>query len=193
MARTVSPAAVSSLAVPPVETISIPSSARPRAKSTIPVLSETDSSARWIRTSPGCVTAAGPSSGGTIASDDDAARVGGVERHRTAGDQPDRLGEQLVLDRLQRRVDGVRVGRVRQLDRALEDDRPAVDPLVDEVDRHAEDLDAIGERLADRADAGERGEQRGVDIDHALREPPQEAGRQQLHVARQDDELDLPG
>src|SRR3954469_14976809 len=177
MARTVSPASVSSWAVPPVETISIPSSARPPAKAAIPVLSETDRSARWIRTSPSCVTAADPSSGGTIASDDDAARVRGVERHRTASDQPDRLGEQLVLDRLQRRVDRVRVGRVRQLDRALEDDRPAVDPLVDEVDRHAEDLHAVGERLTDRADAGERRQQRRVDIDDALREPPQEAGR----------------
>ena len=41
-------------AVPPVETISTPSSARPRAKSTMPRLSETDSSARRTRTSPGC-------------------------------------------------------------------------------------------------------------------------------------------
>ena len=42
-------------AVPPVETSSTPSSARPRAKSTIPRLSETDSSARRIRTAPGSV------------------------------------------------------------------------------------------------------------------------------------------
>ena len=44
--RTGTPASSSWRAVPPVETISIPSSARPRANSTIPVLSETDSRAR---------------------------------------------------------------------------------------------------------------------------------------------------
>ena len=44
--RTGTPASDSSPAVPPVETSSIPSSARPRANSTIPVLSETESSAR---------------------------------------------------------------------------------------------------------------------------------------------------
>ena len=40
----------------PVETTSTPSSARPRAKSTIPRLSETDSSARRMRTAPGSVS-----------------------------------------------------------------------------------------------------------------------------------------
>src|SRR3954451_22187917 len=59
MARTGSPASVSADAVPPVETISTPSSASPRAKSTIPRLSETDSSARWMRTAPGAVGASG--------------------------------------------------------------------------------------------------------------------------------------
>src|SRR4051794_4887813 len=52
-------ASVSAVAVPPVETISTPSSASPRAKSTIPRLSETDSSARWMRTAPGAVGASG--------------------------------------------------------------------------------------------------------------------------------------
>jgi len=53
--RTWSPDSVSSRAVPPVETISIPSSDRPCANSMIPVLSDTDSSARAIWTSPGAV------------------------------------------------------------------------------------------------------------------------------------------
>ena len=47
------PAPASSRAVPPVETISTPSSPSPRAKSTIPAFSETDSSALRRRTSPG--------------------------------------------------------------------------------------------------------------------------------------------
>jgi hypothetical protein len=55
--RTSSPAAVSSRAVPPVETSSTPSAARPCAKSTIPRLSETDSSALRTRTSPGAIAA----------------------------------------------------------------------------------------------------------------------------------------
>src|SRR3954447_10855095 len=59
MARTSMPASVSALAVPPVETISTPSSASPRAKSTMPRLSETDSSARWMRTAPGAIGASG--------------------------------------------------------------------------------------------------------------------------------------
>ena len=54
--RTGMPASSSAPAVPPVEMISTPSSARPRANSTIPVLSETDSSARPIWTSAGAVT-----------------------------------------------------------------------------------------------------------------------------------------
>src|SRR4051812_16958107 len=59
MARTLRPASVSAVAVPPVDTISTPSSLSPRAKSTIPRLSETDSSARWMRTVPGAVGASG--------------------------------------------------------------------------------------------------------------------------------------
>src|SRR5215210_855164 len=54
--RTSTPAPDSSRSVPPVETTSTPSSARPRAKSTIPRLSETDNSARRTRTAPGWVS-----------------------------------------------------------------------------------------------------------------------------------------
>ena len=56
-------------------------------------------------------------------------------------------------------------------DRALEQDRPGVDALVDEVDRHADDLDAVVDRLLDRPDARERGQQRRVDVDDAVGEP----------------------
>src|SRR3954454_19434728 len=57
--RTGSPAARSSAAVPPVYTSSTPSPARPCANSTIPRLSETDRSARRMRTAPGAA-ASGP-------------------------------------------------------------------------------------------------------------------------------------
>src|SRR5690349_9720803 len=103
IARTSRPASLSADAVPPVEISSTPSSASPRAKSTIPVLSETDSTARAIRTSPGCVTAplaSGPDD--TSRPHHDAARMIGVERHGAAADQRDGLAQQVVLDRAQR-------------------------------------------------------------------------------------------
>jgi hypothetical protein len=67
IARTPSPASASAAAVPPVETSSTPSSARPRAKSTTPRLSETDSSARRILTAAGAVSDAAFSVGGSSA------------------------------------------------------------------------------------------------------------------------------
>ena len=60
LARMSIPWSRSSRAVPPVETISTPSSARPRAKSTMPRLSDTESSALRTRTSWGCVVSAAP-------------------------------------------------------------------------------------------------------------------------------------
>ena len=62
-------------------------------------------------------------------------------------------------------MDHLRVACVGQLDRALEDDRAGVDPFVDEVDRHAEDLHAVLDRLLDRAHAREGGQQRRVDVE----------------------------
>src|SRR5687768_9398037 len=132
--RTWSPASASAEAVPPVETSSTPSAASPRAKSTIPVLSDTDRTARAIRTSPGCVTPA-PSSRAddTSRRHQDAARMAGVQPDRAAGDERYRLAQQVVLDRAQRLAHLGGLRRTRQLDRALEDDRARVDALVDEV------------------------------------------------------------
>ena len=133
--RTVSPAAVSSLAVPPVETISI---------------AELGEAAREVD-DPGLVghrqqRALDPHLAGLghgrpplIGRDDSPAtttRRGLAGSNETAprAISAHGLGEQLVLDRLQGGVDGDLVARVGQLERALQDDRPAVDPLVDEVD-----------------------------------------------------------
>src|SRR5688572_29839245 len=134
--RTWRPASWSAVAVPPVEISSMPSSARPRAKSAIPVLSETDSTARAIRSSPGCVMrrlASGRQD--TSLRHQHAARMVGVEPDRVAGDQPDRLAQQVVLDGAQGGAHLVRSDGRRELDGALEDDRAGVDALVDEVDR----------------------------------------------------------
>src|SRR3954452_2312036 len=107
IARTCSPASVSSWAVPPVETISMPSSARPRAKSTIPRLSDTERSALRTRTSWGCVVSAGPAMGPSIVK-----AAAGKTRHMTEhgpnpGDQIERSADQLEedLDRLEGRLD----------------------------------------------------------------------------------------
>src|ERR687887_965225 len=134
--RTSRPASSSARAVPPVETSSTPSSARPRAKSTIPALSETEMSARRTLTSPGAVGSVAMRSaiGGNI----DTARMFGIDAHGTRGDGAHRLWQELVLDRLQRRMHRAGVVGLGELDRPLEDHRPRVDALVDEVDGHAE-------------------------------------------------------
>ena len=148
-------------AVPPVEISSTPRSASPRAKSTIPVLSDTDSSARRMRTSPGCVTrrtlrktTARPRSGAR-------ARAAGSPAITSSGR-----------------------ARVGQLDGALGDDPAGVDALVDVVDGHAEDLDAVGERLLDGAQAREGRQQRRVDVDDALGEAREEGGRDAAACSR---------
>ena len=45
------------------------------------------------------------------------------------------------------------------------------------------------ERLADRVEAGEGGQQGGVDVDDAVAEAGDEGGAEQLHVAGEDDEV----
>ncbi len=135
--RTRIPSSISARAVPPVEMTSIPSSVRPWANSTIPVLSETDSSARLTCTSSDAVT--GTLIGCALASMAPIYRwmttrrgLAGVQPHRAAGDEPHGLDEQLVLDRVQLLQHRVGVGGVGQLEGPLEDDRTGVDPAVDE-------------------------------------------------------------
>src|SRR3954453_1323596 len=118
--RTGIPACSKAAAVPPVDTSSTSSSASPRAKSIRPVLSDTDSSARRMRTSPGCVTR------GTLTIDDDSARQRRVPPDRAGGDPAHRLAQQLVLERPQGGVDLVARLGAGKLDGALEDDRPGV-------------------------------------------------------------------
>src|SRR3954463_10841977 len=113
IARTCSPASVSSWAVPPVETISMPSSARPRAKSTIPRLSDTERSALRTRTTWGCVGSAGPAMGPSIVK----AAAGKTRRmtEHDPGDQIERSADQLEedLDRLEGRLDDAK-GRLKE-------------------------------------------------------------------------------
>ena len=84
---------------------------------------------------------------------------------------------------------GVR-GRIAALDRhaLLGDDRARVDALVHPVDGNAGLGRSRGERVLDRRRAGERGEQRGVDVDDALGKRARKAGVSRVHVAGAGDE-----
>ena len=98
----------------------------------------------------------------TLSLDHDAPRIRGVDPHGPERDQPDRLREQLVLDRMQPLEHRVGVDGVGQLDRTLEDHRSGIYPAVDEVHRDPEHFDPVGDRLLDRAAArGTRAATRG--------------------------------
>src|SRR4051794_21329415 len=121
----------SSPAVPPVDTSSTPSSWSPRPKSTSPRLSETVKSARRTCTSPG---GAGSMPLGSVASAIDPDQPGFVRVQLAPArrDQADRLRKQAVLDALDTLLDRRDVGRVGEREGFLQDDRSAVDALVDE-------------------------------------------------------------
>src|SRR4051794_12321588 len=188
IARTSKPPSRSAAAVPPVEMSSTPRLARPRAKSTTPVLLETDRSARFTRTSPGC-TMASIGRGRYLDTDEHPAGVGRVMTDGSASDDADGVCDEVVLEGAEGISHFLWVGGGGEVDGALEDDRPGVHALVHEVDGHAEHLHAVGERLLDGADAGEGRQQRRVDVDDALGEGAEEGRREQRHVAGQHDEL----
>src|SRR5207244_4645269 len=163
--RTPIPAPSSSRAVPPVETISMPRSASPRAKSISPRLSDTVRSARRTWTSPGSVTVTVSESAVAIAwrllIDDDVTGGIRVDPHRPGGDQADRPRQEPVLDLVDSSLDGGDVTRIgKNLERFLQDDRPGVDRLFHEVEGHPHHLNAVGEGLVDRPDGRARPHER---------------------------------
>ena len=97
-----------------------------------------------------------------------------------------RLGQQFVLERAQRRrAPRPRRGRVRQLDRALEDDRPGVDALVDEVDGDAEDLHPVRRAPArPRAMPGNAGSSAGCTLITRCGKRARNAGRRAAACSR---------
>src|SRR5436190_2375694 len=105
----------SSPAVPPVETISTPSSVSPRAKSTRPRLSETESSARRTRTSPGAVTPAPSCSVASVILDQHDARIVGIQPDRPRRNQPYGLRQEPVLDPVDPLLDLPDVARIGKL------------------------------------------------------------------------------
>src|SRR3954452_6867498 len=110
------PASASSRAVPPVETISTPRSASPRANSTRPRLSETVSSALRTRTSPGWVTSMGPWSVVAMSAslDDHVAWRSRVEPDLAGRDHADGTRQQPVLDLVDAFLDRGDVARIRK-------------------------------------------------------------------------------
>ena len=75
-------------------------------------------------------------------------------------------------------------------DRLLREHGPGVEPLVDVVHGHAGRVGAGRDRVADRVRAGERRQERRVDVDDPLGEPAQERLGEEVHVAGEHDELD---
>src|SRR3954454_17451345 len=130
--------------------------ASPRANSTSPRLSDTLSSARWIRTSPGATVSAAGGPVSAIGLPAHQRRFVRIQRHAPRRDQPHGAWQQPVLDLLEVPPGRRDVAMVRKLERLLQQNRPAVDALVDEMDRDAGHLHAVVERLLDDPQPGER-------------------------------------
>lgn len=71
----------------------------------------------------------------------------------------------------------------------LGDDPSAVERGVDPVDRHAEDLHAVFERLLDGVRPLEGGQQRGMDVDDPAAVGPQQLVGEDAHVTGQADQI----
>ena len=71
----------------------------------------------------------------------------------------------------------------------LDDDRPAVERGVDEMDGDARDFDPGGQRVADGVGSGECRQQRRVEVQHPAGKGGEHRGTGDAHVARQNDEL----
>src|SRR3954453_10037186 len=114
IARMSMPWSRSSRAVPPVDTISTPRSASPRAKSTSPRLSDTVRRARLTWTSPGWVTAALPPL--VVAMDflleEHAPAAARIELHPPPRQQAHGLGQEAMLDLVHPFLNGGDVARI---------------------------------------------------------------------------------
>ena len=73
---------------------------------------------------------------------------------------------------------------VAHVDRALGEDRPGVDAVVDDVDGAARDLDSVGDGIAHRVGARERRKQGGMGVDDAAGEGVHEGRTEDPHEAR---------
>src|SRR3954467_12362272 len=125
--------------------------ASPRANSTSPRLSDTLSSARWIRTSPGATVSAAGGRVSAIGLHAHQPRVVRIQHPPPRRDQPHGAWQQPVLDLLEVPPGRRDVAMVRKLERLLQQNRPAVDALVDEMDRDYRHPRALPGRPLDHA------------------------------------------
>ena len=77
--------------------------------------------------------------------------------------------------------------------RHLGHDRPAVERVVDEVDRAAGDRDPVRERVTDGVGAGEGGQERGMRVEDAAGERGEDLRSDQPHVAGEHDRIGRDG
>ena len=163
----------------------------PRAKSTSPRLSDTLSSARRMRTSPGAADLPRAAATQSSSTPPHQPRVRRVEPHAPRGDQAARHAAAAGARPRGRAARSPRCPRwIRKLERLLKDDRPAVHALVDEVDGHAGHLHAVLERLLDRPETRERpAAATGWTFTIRPAKRRMKAGREQLHEAREHDQL----
>src|SRR3954465_10556478 len=175
---TASPCSSRNAAVPPDETSSKPRAARPRAKSSTPVLSQAEIRALIPGPAP-----AEPTPPLLVRLRRAYVSCGRPLREELAHDGR----EQAMLDRVDALPD-----RLARLDghQLRAEDRAGVDALVDEVDGDARHRDAGGEGVVYRVRARELRQEGGVDVDDAIGETVEERLRQQVHVAGEHDELD---
>src|SRR5271168_4379353 len=73
----------------------------------------------------------------------------------------------------------------------LHDDRSVIQFLVDEVHGAAGNFHPISESLLLRFESWERGQQRWMDVENPARELLHEPRREQAHISRQADEVDV--
>jgi hypothetical protein len=76
-------------------------------------------------------------------------------------------------------------------DRTLQDDYAVIEMLVDKMHCAASHFDAVLEGLLLRVETGKRRQQRGMNVEDAIRKRGDEPGREQAHVARKADEIDI--
>jgi len=95
-----------------------------------------------------------------------------------------------MFDGLDPQVQGAFVVIGKHQHRLLQNHRPMINLLVDEVDGCPRDLDPPVQRITHSVGAGERRKQRGVHVQDSLIEGTHELGSEDPHVTGKEDELD---
>ena len=106
-------------------------------------------------------------------------------------DNSNRFGVDAVLFAQDALGQGFRRVLVFDRDEGLHDDRAGVEIFVHEVHGAAGKFHAVFEGLALRFEAGKGGQQRGMNIQDAIRKGGDEIRREQAHVAREADEVHI--